>query len=216
MQLLIRKISSRAYSSKSIVQAWRRQRMASFLDLVKPPKQALILDLGGTPYMWQLFDHDFEIALVNLPGSFNSTNPVKNITFVEGDATDLSRIFKDKYFDVVFSNSVIEHVGNEQKQAAFAAEVHRLAKAYWIQTPSDRCPIECHTGMPYYWKLPNWVRDRLMRSWEEKLPAWAEFIKQTRVLSRQRMHQLFPDAEMYVERQFLFEKSYSAYRPFPR
>jgi Methyltransferase domain len=214
MQLLIRKISSSLYSSDSIVKAWRSQRMASFLDLVKPPKQARIVDLGGTSHMWQLFDHDFHITLVNLPGSFSPTDQLKGFTFVEGDATDLSRIFKYTSFDVVFSNSVIEHVGDEQKQAAFATEVYRLANAYWIQTPSDRCPIEPHTGMPYYWRLPKGVRDRLLHSWEEKLPVWAEFIKETRVLSRQRMHQLFPDAKMYVERKFLFEKSYSAYRPF--
>lgn len=214
MQLAIRKISTWLYSSNSVVKSWRAQRMKSFLSLVQPPKQARILDLGGTPYMWQLLDNDFNVTLVNLPGTFTQTDRLSNFTYLEGDATNLSNLFEDKSFDIVFSNSAIEHVGDQEKQAAFAADVKRLANAYWVQTPSDRFPIEPHTGVPFYWKLPQWVRDRLHRSWEKKLPAWTQVIKQTSVLSKKQMNQLFPDAQIYVERKFIFEKSYSVYRPF--
>ncbi len=43
--------------------------------------------------------------------------------------------FKDKSYDIVFSNSVIEHVGNLEKQKQFADEVQRVGKSYFIQTP---------------------------------------------------------------------------------
>jgi hypothetical protein len=130
--------------------------MKNFLSLVKPPNRARIIDLGGSPYMWQLIDHDFNVTLVNLPSKLPPTKRPSGFTFVEGDATNLSNLFEDKSFEIVYANSVIEHVGDEQKQAAFAAEVYRLANSYWVQTPSDRCPIEPHTGIPYYWKLPKW------------------------------------------------------------
>ena len=214
MQLLLRRATERAYSSKtSIVGTWRTKRFQDFLPLVNPPPQAKIIDLGGTPYMWQLVPHDFEVTLVNLPGT---VQPIKHeqIRFVEGDATDLRHCFSDQFFDIVFSNSVIEHVGDRSKQADFAREVYRLGKAYWVQTPSDRCPIEPHTGFPLYWQLPEFVRDHLKRSWKKKLPVWTEMVEGTRVISRKQMQSLFPDAQLYVERAFLFEKSYVVYRPF--
>lgn len=214
MQLTIRKLSSWLYSNDSIVKAWRQQRMSNFLSWVKPPQSGRILDLGGTPYVWELLVHNFNVTLVNLPGTFTPTDSLDRLTFVEGDATDMSDLFEDKSFDVVFSNSVIEHVGDEAKQAAFAAEVRRLANSYWVQTPSENFPIEVHTGVPYYWKLPQSLRNYLHRSWEKKLPAWTQMVKETRVLSKTRMSQLFPDGEIYIERRYTFEKSYSAYRPF--
>jgi len=53
-------------------------------------------------------------------------------------------------FDAVYSNSTIEHVGDESRQALFAAAVRRLAPAYWVQTPSSHFPIEIHTGVSLY------------------------------------------------------------------
>lgn len=206
-----------AYSGEhdSFVKQWRTQRFQGFLQSVNPPKQARILDLGGSPAIWELMENDFRVTIVNLPDN-SEQGDIKSdrFTYIEGDATDLHGIFEDQSFDVVFSNSVIEHVGDEAKQAAFAAEVYRLGKGYWIQTPSDRFPIEVHTGMPFYWKLPEFVRTELKKSWRKQNSGWAEMVEGTRVLSRRRMKDLFPDAQFYTERKFLLEKSYAAYRPF--
>jgi hypothetical protein len=202
-------------SNDSFVRRWRTQRFQGFLDLVKPPKRAKILDLGGSPWMWELIEHEFDVTLVNLPN--NTEQPYdmpKGYTYVEGDATDLKQVFADQSFDVVFSNSVIEHVGDDVKQAAFAAETRRLGKAYWIQTPSDRFPIEVHTGVLFYWSLPEFVKTQLKKSWRKQNEGWTEMVESTRVLSRQHMKNLFPDAQFYVERKLMFEKSYAAYRPF--
>ncbi|NJL81366.1 MAG: class I SAM-dependent methyltransferase [Richelia sp. RM2_1_2] len=198
----------------SFGKAWRLERMKQFLGLVKPPSGAKIIDLGGHMPMWQWFDHDFEVTLVNLPGSYKSTGKFGKYTLVEGDATNLCDIFADKCFDIVFSNSVIEHVGDESKQADFASEVKRLAKGYWVQTPSLYWPLEPHTGVIGYWLLPEFVRQNLQNSWEKKLPVWTEMVRGTRVLSQNRMRELFTDSKFYVERKFLLEKSYAAYKPF--
>jgi hypothetical protein len=215
MQILIRKISAWLQRNNGPVSTWRLKRMTSFLTLVNPPKHARIIDLGGSDYFWNLIEHDFEVTILNLPGSQSIDFSNKSrYSYVEGDATDLSGLFADKSFDVVFSNSVIEHVGNEEKQANFAREVHRLADSYWIQTPSTLFPIEVHTGVPFYWKLPQLWRESLMNSWEKKLPAWSEMIKELRVLSKKDMIKLFPKSEIYIERKFLLEKSYTFYRPF--
>ena len=188
--------------------------MKQFLALVKPPAGAKIIDLGGHLPMWQWFDHDFDVTLVNLPGSYKSTGKFGQYTFMEGDATNLSENFADKSFDIVFSNSVIEHVGDESKQADFASEVMRLAKGYWVQTPSNYWPIEPHTGVVGYWLLPKFVQENLQKSWEKELPVWTEMVRSTTVLPKKRMRELFPDSKLYIERKFLLEKSYATYKPF--
>jgi hypothetical protein len=216
LQRILRVLSGRAYAGDTFIARWRRARVRAFEDLVKPPPQARIIDLGGTFHMWNLINHDYHVTLVNLPGSYTDEQwraCPPQYELVEADACDLTDMFADQSFDVVFSNSVIEHVGDESRQEAFAREVQRLAPAYWVQTPSDAFPIEAHTGVPFYWKLPEGVRLTLERRWYEKLPAWAESIRETRVLSRQRMEELFPGASVYIERKLLFEKSYACYRP---
>ncbi|EMI17751.1 Methyltransferase type 11 [Rhodopirellula maiorica SM1] len=215
MQTLLRHLSGWAYTHNSPVLKGRAKRMRAFQDRVKPPEQANILDLGGSPLVWKLIPHDYRVTLVNLPG-FNDPDAEADprYQFIDGDACDLSELFEDQSFDIVFSNSVIEHVGDEPRQAAFAAEVHRLASSHWIQTPSDRFPLEVHTGVPFYWKLPAAMRNRLHRSWQKKLPEWYDMIRETRVLSCERMKSLFPDSQCYREQFAMLEKSYAFYRPF--
>ena len=95
------------------------------------------------------------LTILNLPGIARTAYPSHHhITYVEGDACN-TQGFKERSFDVVFSNSVIEHVGPPQKQAEFAREARRLGKSYWVQTPSKWFPIEAHCGMPYWWVYPE-------------------------------------------------------------
>lgn len=58
-----------------------------------------------------------------------------NQTTVVGDGTRLA--FEDQSFDLVYSNSVIEHLGTWEKQQAFAAEARRVGRGYWIPTPGQ-------------------------------------------------------------------------------
>jgi hypothetical protein len=107
---------------------------------------------------------------------------------------------------------VIEHVGPPPKQAEFAREVIRLGRSYWVQTPSKWFPIEVHSGMPFYWFYPEWLRAALFRNWRKRLPAWwASYMDATRVLSRHRMSELFPNGRTRVDYFFGFPKSYVSY-----
>lgn len=212
MQILVRKLTEWAYASNSPVMWLRAERMRAFLRHVRPPAGARIIDLGGTSYMWTLFDHEFDVTLVNLAATA-AEPPVGRV--VAGDACDLSRLFPDRAFDVVFSNSVIEHVGDETRQEMFAREARRLGRAYWIQTPSDRFPVEAHTGVVYYWRRSERARRRMLGKWRRTLPEWSEMIAGTRVLSRSRMQELFPGSRIHAERVMGLEKSYAAYTPYP-
>ncbi len=70
--------------------------------------------------------------------------------------------FSDNYFDIVFCNSVIEHVtvpkkevwslysGSEFRRSSllhqkeFADEIRRIGKGYWVQSPNKYFPIETY------------------------------------------------------------------------
>ena len=188
--------------------------MQAMLDLMRLPAQARIIDLGGTDENWRLIDHDFHVTLVNLPGYHLPISDPVHYVSINGDACDLGAQFEDNAFDAVFSNSTIEHVGDEQRQARFAAETHRLAPAYWVQTPSTLSPIEPHTGIPFYWSLPSSLREAILSRWHRQLPGWTDMLRETRVLSRRRMKELFPEGQIYVERIFGIEKSYTSYCPY--
>jgi len=54
--------------------------------------------------------------------------------------------FSDREFDWVFSNAVIEHVGDDRAQLAFLNEMVRVAKHVFFTTPNQFFPIELHTG----------------------------------------------------------------------
>src|SRR5262249_41817791 len=131
---------------------------------------------------------------------------------IEGDACRVENL-KDHSFDIVFSNSVIEHVGGADRQENFAREVRRLGHSYWVQTPSKWFPIEAHTGMPFWFFYPATIRHRFIERWHRILPGnpWYQMIEQTTVLSRADLRRLFPEATIVVETLFGLPKSYIVY-----
>lgn len=172
-----------------------------------------IVDLGGSALFWESIEQKLDITIVNLPGSISKERlPIQHrFTFLEGDACKLE-IFSDNQFDIAFSNSVIEHVGDESKRAEFAREARRLAPKYWVQTPSIHFPIEAHNHMPFWWYYPSKLKRYFINKWSKKLPAWTEMIIGTTVVSVNELRILFPDGDLYKERFFGFVKSYTLYR----
>ena len=198
----------------------RRRRMRKFVQLMNIKPGIRVLDLGGSPRIWDNVEIPLDITMLNLPGAIPSAEldairvPGSNthcFRHIEGDACHVTE-FPDHSFDLIFSNSVIEHVGPEHKQEEFAREVLRLGKSYWVQTPSPWFPIEAHSGLPFYWFYPERFRAWLLRKSQKTLPAWwTDYIATTRVLSRRRVATLFPNARIRVEFLFGFPKSYVAY-----
>lgn len=200
----------------SVMAFFRQRRMRAFIRLIRPKAGQRVLDLGGSPEIWDHVPTPLEITILNLPGTLHRAVSARHkFTYVEGDACDV-RQFADRSFDLAFSNSVIEHVGPAPKQQEFAREVVRLAPSFWVQTPSPWFPIEAHTGMPFYWFYPDMVREKVLERWRRKFPPWwYEYVSTTRVLSRRRLAELFPGARLRTEMFMGFPKSYTAYAPCP-
>jgi predicted SAM-dependent methyltransferase len=201
-------------SIKSRMQAkWRRQRMAEFAKRMHLRAGMRILDLGGTPEIWNLLDARLEVTLLNLPEETSrwETQGQSSFKFVSGDACS-AEMFSDNAFDVVFSNSVIEHLRTEQ-QTEFARTVRRLAPSWWVQTPSMAFPIEAHCNLPFWWHYPQGAKDWWIEHWRRRGNYFLMHQMQTtQALTKERMLSLFDDCEMFIESFLGLEKSYIVYR----
>jgi len=191
----------------------RRGRMQDFERLLQPSHGTRIIDLGGTPDIWQFVDTPMNITIVNLPESnmYEEVCSHHTFTFIEGNATNLSE-FNDNQFDIAFSNSVIEHVGGSENEKLFAEEVRRLAPSYWVQTPSVWFPVEAHTGIPFWWWIPKSIKGAMHRRWKKILPDWNEMISGTTVISKSHLKSYFPDGILKTETMLGMPKSYYTYR----
>ena len=193
---------------------WRSRRMEAFLRLMQIPARARIIDLGGSMSMWELIDHDYQVTLVNRSRWALPQSPHKYRIEV-ADACDLHGLFADQSFDLVFSNSTIEHLGGPERRQQFAAEVLRLAPAWWIQTPCGSFPIEAHTGLPFYWSWPRWAQARAEATRRHRHPEWYEEMQTTVAVDESEMLTLFPGSAIYRERVMGLVKSFTMYRKFP-
>ena len=132
----------------SLAARLRRKRFSLFVELLgRIPGDIRVLDVGGTPEFWRIMGFDdshVHVTLMNRSTLDCGSGPMRSIL---GDARDM-RGLRDHEFDVVFSNSVIEHVGSFADQAAMASEVRRVGRRYFVQTPNKYFPIEPHFLVP--------------------------------------------------------------------
>lgn len=193
---------------------FRRKRMAQFISLFGVIEATRILDVGGTAFNWKLFAVRPQVTLLNINGLQAGYD---NFVFIEGDGRHLE--FTDGAFDIVYSNSVIEHVGGWEDQVSFAREAIRVGKSYYVQTPNRWFFVEPHLLTPFVHYLPHlWVkalaRNFTVWGWLTR-PSRKEaedFVDNIRLLGEREMRQLFPDARILKERFFGFTKSLIAVR----
>ena len=200
---------------------WRTKRMRLFIETVKPKSNELLLDVGGYPNTWTIRPQMVKrIDCLNIhPIKWSEESaPQHRIATVLGDGCALE--YEDGHYDVVFSNSVIEHVGDWERQRAFASNVRRVGKKLWVQTPAFECPLEPHFLAPFVHWLPVPIRKfctRWLTPWgwlTRPSKAWVNYtILHTRLLTKNQMKELFPDCKILTERFFgIVPKSYIAYR----
>ncbi len=200
----------------------RRRRAVLFRALLETlpvsTTPVTLLDVGGTYHYWRtmgLLPPDrYRVTLLNLsavplpPGA-------SGFASLAGDARALP--FAGGAFDVVFSNSVIEHMGSRAGQQRMAAEVRRVGRRYYVQTPAKWFPIEPHCHLPLFQFLPRGVRALLIRTGRihyfprgPTLRACAEVSDSTILLGAGDMRALFPGARLVRERLGGLVKSYTA------
>ena len=210
-------------ASQYVSQRARRKRFERFVELGNTLRLPIrILDVGGTNDFWESCGwagkQGVHITLLNL---YPMDSIHENVECRVGDATDLSQ-FKDQSFDIVFSNSVIEHLLSPARQLLMANEIRRVGRAYWVQTPNYWFPVEPHFHMLGWQWMPEWMRVEILRrrrcGWVEKTPDPVDAldkVRRTLLLSRRELAHLFPDARLEGERMGGLVKSWIAVRGLP-
>ncbi len=184
---------------------FRGSRIPKLYACHKITKDSRVLDIGGTPTIWELAGSmGYPIPRVTLLNLGKPGDLPPWADWIEADARAIP--FAAQSFDLAFSNSVIEHLGTLENQAAMAREVSRIARAYWVQTPDIKFPFEPHYLAPFV----HWV-PRSYRHLAAHLTPWAMIVHPTsveirdriaeiRLLSAVEMRTLFPDARLITEK----------------
>lgn len=168
-----------------------------------------VLDLGGTVESWRRAPvRPKNVTVLNLfePGESDEASLLP----VTGDACHareaLAAAGASGSYDVVFSNSLLEHVGGHAQRAALAREVHALAPRFWVQTPYRYFPVEPHWLFPGLQFLPMAARARLAARWplahsrpESPQEAMSE-VQWTELVGVAELRSYFPTARIHHER----------------
>jgi hypothetical protein len=194
---------------------FRGDRMTDLVERTGLTEDTSVLDVGGTLYNWNLLPFRPRLTILN---SFTAPpNLPDDVRWIAGDGCRLP--FGDDSFDLCFSNSVIEHVGDVQRQQSFASEIRRVARHYYVQTPDYAFPLEPHLLTPFIHWLPlAWRRRLTPRATVWGLlerPSRAEsdrFVDETHLLRASQMQACFPDGSLRRERVLGLSKSLIAFR----
>lgn len=210
----------------------RKKRAEIFRSYFSIDKNTKILDLGsenGTNIFNVLQETDYDPANIYIADiNRNAIEEGKRSYGFNAVLIDETGKlpFPDKFFDIVFCSSVIEHVtiiksdvwswknGAEfkresmKRQKVFAEEIIRLGKQYFVQTPCKTFPVESHTWLPFVGYLP---RNRFLPILKLSNKYW---IKQAEpdfnLLGKDDMKLLFPNARIACEKKYGITKSVMA------
>jgi ubiquinone/menaquinone biosynthesis C-methylase UbiE len=155
-----------------------------------------LLDVGGSPGIngefLPLYARFAEVVVVNLERQ--NLEQFEGVKVQELVADGRKLPFETGAFDWVFSNAVIEHVGQYDDQARFANEIRRVAgKGYFVACPNKYFPIEPHTLMPFYQFLPKLVQRRIA----PYSPGYLKEYEEINLLTAGQLQRLFPEARVH-------------------
>jgi hypothetical protein len=172
-----------------------------------------VLDLGGTTDYWRRAPvRARHVTVVNLlePGE-----PSEGLEPQFGDACTYQ---PDREYDLVVSNSLLEHVGGHAMRVRLAETIRKAAARHWVQTPYRYFPLEPHWLFPAMQVLPVRLRVAVAVRWPlaHSRPASRQDALQevlwTELVGRTEMVSLFPDSEVTFETMLGLPKSLLAIR----
>lgn len=203
----------------------RRKRANLFNQLFNITEETKILDLGGGDGKLMSVTVPFKKNICIADISKEGLEKAKQSGFktLELDETGIIPCSMNEY-DIIFSNSVIEHVTVNkeeiynyrtnknfrkaafERQKLFAIEIQSKCSKYYVQTPYKYFLLESHSWLPgLIVLLPRILQFKILsitkKFWPKKTePDW-------HLLTVSDMKVLFPDAEIIREKSFFFTKS---------
>lgn len=187
----------------SFTHRFRQQRTEEFKRRFPGLADMRVLDLGGTTVSWSVLGlRPASVTIVNL--DHDGKAPCEPwMKMVDADACEGGF----GQYDLVFSNSLMEHLGGHARRQQFANVVRESAPAWWIQTPYRYFPIEPHWVFPGMQFLPFRMRVMICQHWSMlDMPACkdaneaADLVASTELISATEMRTYFPTSEIWFER----------------
>ena len=187
----------------SLTHRFRQQRLEEFKRRFPDLADMRVLDLGGTAVSWGVLGlRPASVTVVNLDHDGKGTNePWMEIVHADACAGGFGQ------YDMVFSNSLMEHLGGHARRQQFANVVRESAPAWWVQTPYRYFPIEPHWVFPGFQFLPFRMRVLICQHWSMlHMPACkdaaeaADLVASTELISGTEMRTYFPNSEIWFER----------------
>ena len=165
----------------------RQRKLRLFLDELRPTAETSVLDVGADElgfgegdgcgtlnFFEERYPWPERITALGLHDGAGFRSRYPQIPYVQGDACALP--FEDGAFDIVFSNAVIEHVGDRERQRVFAAEAIRVGRRAFITTPNRRFPVEVHTRLPLVHWLPDAISHPVYRATGKEIGPEVELL----------------------------------------
>jgi hypothetical protein len=196
----------------------REQRLKLFNAFMKGVTgRTRLVDLGGTVRFWENWGLAkqplLDVTLVNNHDRdkhhANDTIALPNLRRISADVLTLSAADFAQY-DVIFSNSLIEHLPGRELQQRLARAIVESGRPYFLQTPNKRSPLDPHFPRPYvpfFAAYPRALQARLL-SWSalgsgSASPSYAAALARLDnyyPLTTREVRQLFPEARIVIER----------------
>lgn len=112
-------------------------------------------------YLEKVYPYPEKITALGIEATeiFKTKYPKVNAVIYDGNYFP----FQDQAFDIVWSNAVLEHVGNRDKQILFLKEIKRVGKRAFITTPNKYFPVEIHTRTVLLHFLPQKIFYKYLR-----------------------------------------------------
>lgn len=208
---LARPDDPRSFSARARSRRWER-----FAQMFPDITAMQVLDLGGTPDFWMSApQRPAWVTLVNL-WAFHDVPGL--LTAVQGDACNPPPALRNARYDLVVSNSLVEHVGGHAQRVRLADVIHGAADRHWVQTPYRYFPVEPHWLCPGIQVLPFAARVMVTKRWPlghmrptEEITA-VQRVQEVELLSKTELQAYFPESKLWFERFAGLPKSLVAVR----
>jgi len=147
----------------------RLKKYQCFMNEIQPTEKQSILDVGFSDreysasdnFLEKHYPHPENITALGIDTANEFPRRYPKVKVVTYNGREFP--FADKQFDIVWSNAVIEHVGDFPKQVFFLREMLRVGRVVYFTTPNRYFPIEVHTRLPLVHWLPKKHFERIAR-----------------------------------------------------
>ena len=176
---------------------WNRRRKLFFVaEFIQEHNIKTCLLVGAKPDLVEgNLDNMIELGVKNLIPNLVASGIERKSSYwenwIQADGKNLP--FAMRSFDLVFSNAVIEHVGDERDQIKFLNEIDRVGKNWIVTTPNRFFPIESHTQKLIF---------HMRRGWKNSAV--------TRLLSRRDLERILPRNAVIIGH--IFSPTFTCYK----